>query len=87
MPGEAAKGLQFREPPIFERGSPGPQRCVAAALDVPPIEPELALGALARKSAAGLPEVSEPEAIRHFVRLSQWNFSIDTQFIRSGRAP
>jgi len=33
---------------------------------------------------AGLPEVSEPEAIRHFVRLSQWNFSIDTQFYPLG---
>ncbi len=38
------------------------------------------LGSLARKQEAALPEVSEPEAFRHFVRLSQWNFSIDTQF-------
>ena len=38
----------------------------------------------ARRSPAGLPEVSEPEAIRHFVRLSQWNFSIDTQFYPLG---
>ena len=43
-----------------------------------------ALGELSRKTPAGLPEVSEPEAIRHFVRLSQWNFSIDTQFYPLG---
>jgi glycine dehydrogenase subunit 2 len=43
-----------------------------------------AFGALSRARAAALPEVSEPEAIRHFVRLSQWNYSIDTQFYPLG---
>ena len=43
-----------------------------------------ALGSLARQRPAGFPEVSEPEAVRHFVRLSQWNFSIDTQFYPLG---
>ncbi len=42
------------------------------------------LGELLRKDSAGLPEVSEPEVVRHFVRLSQWNFSIDTQFYPLG---
>ena len=31
-----------------------------------------------------MPEVSEPEAFRHFVRLSQWNYCIDTQFYPLG---
>src|SRR6185436_18089792 len=55
-----------------------------ADLDVPAVDSKRALSGLARKSPAALPEVSEPEAIRHFVRLSQWNFSIDTQFYPLG---
>jgi glycine dehydrogenase subunit 2 len=36
------------------------------------------LGARARKSPIGLPGLSEPEAMRHYVRLSRKNFGIDT---------
>jgi glycine dehydrogenase subunit 2 len=53
-------------------------------LDVPAVDVQKELGALARRTPAALPEVSEPEAIRHFVRLSQKNFSIDTQFYPLG---
>ena len=81
---EAASGLQFEEPPIFERGAPGRTGASVAVLDVPAVDVEQALGSLARKSPAALPEVSEPEAFRHFVRLSQWNFAIDTQFYPLG---
>lgn len=81
---EAAPGLSFIEPPIFERGAPGRHGASLPTLDVPPVDPALAFGALARKTPAGLPEVSEPEAFRHFVRLSQWNFCIDTQFYPLG---
>ena len=84
MPGDAAKGLQFKESPIFERGSPGRSGVSLGALDVPSVDLKQALHGLERQSPAGLPEVSEPEAIRHFVRLSQWNFSIDTQFYPLG---
>lgn len=35
------------------------------------------LGAMKRESAIGLPGLSEPEAMRHFVRLSQKNYAID----------
>src|SRR5262245_41742498 len=78
------RGIQFREPPIFERGARG--RCGAALppLDVPDVNPEALYGWLARKEPAGLPEVSEPEAFRHFVRLSQWNFCIDSQLYPLG---
>src|SRR6188768_639742 len=81
---EAAKGLQFKEPPIFERGTPGRRGASVSKLDVPAVDLSAELGALARREPAGLPEVSEPEAVRHFVRLSQWNFSIDTQFYPLG---
>jgi glycine dehydrogenase subunit 2 len=81
---QAESGLQFAEDSIFERGAPGRHGASLAALDVPDIAPETAFGALARKDPADLPEVSEPEAVRHFVRLSQWNFAIDTQFYPLG---
>ncbi len=84
MPNEAAKGLSFVEPPIFERGAPGRTALSLAPLDVPSVSTESALGGLRRSSPAAWPEVSEPEAFRHFVRLSQQNFSIDTQFYPLG---
>jgi len=37
-----------------------------------------------RKNSAALPEVSEMQAVRHYTRLSQKNFSIDTQFYPLG---
>ncbi|MBK1705896.1 aminomethyl-transferring glycine dehydrogenase subunit GcvPB [Halochromatium glycolicum] len=40
--------------------------------------------ALRRKQRAALPEVSELQAVRHYTRLSQQNFSIDTNFYPLG---
>ena len=37
-----------------------------------------------RKDKPALPEVSEMQAVRHFTRLSQKNFSIDTEFYPLG---
>ena len=84
MPGVATSGLQFEEPPIFERGAPGRTAVSLDPLDVPEVDPTAFLGGLSRKVPAGFPEVSEPEVFRHYVRLSQWNFSIDTQFFPLG---
>ena len=39
---------------------------------------------LRRKSSSGLPELSELEVVRHYTRLSQQNFSIDTHFYPLG---
>ncbi|BAZ95261.1 glycine dehydrogenase subunit 2 [Thiohalobacter thiocyanaticus] len=39
---------------------------------------------LRREDVPGLPEVSELQAVRHYTRLSQKNFSIDTQFYPLG---
>ena len=45
----------------------------------PPVDPaKQALGAEnVREEIEGFPEVSEVEAIRHFTRLSTWNYAID----------
>jgi glycine dehydrogenase subunit 2 len=71
----------MREPLIFQHSRPGrsavaqyPQDAVSA--DVP--------AHLRRKQPAKLPEVSELQAVRHFTRLSQLNFSIDTHFYPLG---
>lgn len=40
--------------------------------------------ALRRRTRPALPEVSELQAVRHYTRLSQKNFSIDTQFYPLG---
>jgi glycine dehydrogenase subunit 2 len=72
----------LREKVIFEYSRPG-----RAARDQWPAEgsqgsplPE----PLRRKSAPLLPEVGELEVVRHFTRLSQLNFSIDTHFYPLG---
>jgi glycine dehydrogenase subunit 2 len=68
------RGLMIEEPLLFEQGEPG-----RTGVDLPEA-PKTAdrLGGLARKSALGLPGLSEPQVIRHFTRLSQKNYSIDT---------
>src|SRR5437762_8608687 len=73
-----------REPLIFEYSRAGrgasdqwPHEADPAALaDLP--------AALRRAAPPQLPEVGELEAVRHFTRLSQLNFSIDTHFYPLG---
>ena len=74
--------LQAREPLIFELSKPGrgavtqyPPR-VAGSAQVPEH--------LRRAVPPALPEVSELQVVRHFTRLSQMNFSIDTHFYPLG---
>ena len=62
---------------IFERSSPGKKGYQLPELDVPEIDPAGALGGLMRDEIEGFPEVSEVEVIRHFTRLSTWNYAID----------
>jgi glycine dehydrogenase subunit 2 len=80
----AARGIQFDEPPIFELGAPGRSGASLGPFDVPAVRAAEHFGSLARERPAALPEVSEPEAFRHFVRLSQQNFCIDTQLYPLG---
>ena len=77
MPQSAASGLTFETPLLFEQGSPGRTGASLPACDVPEVDPAAALGALCREAPAELPELSEPEVFRHYVRLSQQNFAID----------
>jgi glycine dehydrogenase subunit 2 len=70
---------------IYERSKPGRRAFTRPALDVPerPLD-ELLPGALRRAQSPRLPEVSEPEIVRHFNRLSKRNFDLDTGFYPLG---
>jgi glycine dehydrogenase subunit 2 len=70
---------------IFERSVEGRRAFVAPALDVParPLDALLA-PALRRAVPARLPQVSDPEIVRHYVRLSKRNFDLDTGFYPLG---
>ncbi len=64
---------------IFERNSPGKVGVELAPLDVPAVPPDQVFGAeMTRDEITGFPEVSELEVIRHFTRLSTWNYGVDT---------
>jgi glycine dehydrogenase subunit 2 len=67
---------------IYEQSKKGRRAVSQAPLD----EADLATipETLRRKRAPALPEVSELQAVRHYTRLSQKNFSIDTQFYPLG---
>ena len=70
--------LSQNEALIFERSSPGKKAYQLPELDVPPVDAAEALGAgNVRREIEGFPEVSEVETIRHFTRLSTWNYAID----------
>jgi glycine dehydrogenase subunit 2 len=70
---------------IFEKGAPGRRAFTAPALDVPEADPsELLPPAFRRSGPARLPEVSEPELVRHYVRLSKRNFDLDSGFYPLG---
>jgi glycine dehydrogenase subunit 2 len=70
---------------IFERGAPGRRAFQCPDLDVPevPLDKLLPAG-LRRTEPPRLPEVSEPEIVRHYVRLSKRNFDLDSGFYPLG---
>ena len=70
---------------IFQRSRDGRRAFTPPPLDVPakPLD-ELIPAALRRREPAKLPEVSEPEIVRHYNRLSKRNFDLDTGFYPLG---
>jgi glycine dehydrogenase subunit 2 len=68
---------------IFEKGAPGRRAFVAPALDVPQVD-GLLPDAFRRAEGPRLPEISEPEIVRHYVRLSKRNFDLDSGFYPLG---
>jgi glycine dehydrogenase subunit 2 len=63
---------------IFEKSAPGKKGYRLAELDVPAIDAASLLGNSVRTDDLdAMPELSEIEIIRHFTRLSTWNYAID----------
>jgi len=82
---EGISGLLFDEPLIFERGSAGrkgvnlPEDDLCEEEVVETIPPSMVRGMV-----DGFPEVSQVELVRHFTRLSQWNYGVDSGFYPLG---
>lgn len=75
---KAGRHVSQNEGLIFEKSAPGKRGMELPPSDVPAVDPAAALGLeYARESIEGFPEVSELEVIRHFTRLSTWNYAID----------
>jgi glycine dehydrogenase subunit 2 len=75
------QGLSLNEKLIFEHSTPGRQGYSLPARDVP----EAQLPAeMVRKEVAGFPELSEIDVVRHFTRLSTWNYGVDSGFYPLG---
>jgi glycine dehydrogenase subunit 2 len=75
---KATRHTNQNEGLIFEKSSPGKCGFELPPLDVPAVDPVETLGANHRREGvANFPEVSEIEVIRHFTRLSTWNYAID----------
>src|SRR5215471_1784517 len=74
---KATRHISQNEGLIFEKSSRGKAAWKLPPLDVPDVDSSKLLGSSERKDAANLPEVSEIEIIRHFTRLSTWNYAID----------
>jgi glycine dehydrogenase subunit 2 len=67
------RGLELEEKLIFEQGVDG-----RSGVDLPdPPKGRSRLSGLERRGPIGLPGLSEPQAIRHYTRLSQKNYAID----------
>jgi len=74
---KASRHVNQNEGLIFEKSSPGKRAYKLPPLDVPDVDPGELLGNSAREDLGAMPEVSEIEIIRHFTRLSTWNYAID----------
>ncbi|WP_207458609.1 aminomethyl-transferring glycine dehydrogenase subunit GcvPB [Azospirillum sp. SYSU D00513] len=68
------RGLQIEEPLIFEQDSAG--RCGVDLPEVPAMR--MRLGTVKPRAAVGLPGLAEPQVVRHYTRLSQKNYAIDS---------
>jgi glycine dehydrogenase subunit 2 len=69
---------------IFEKSSPGRKAYSLPELDVPAEKAEKLVPAELLRDELNLPELSELDVVRHFTRLSQRNFSVDTHFYPLG---
>jgi len=85
MKPDAAMGLTMEEPLIFEKTAETRRGISIPKSDAGEVAPEDVIPReFLREDIPGFPSVSEMETVRHFVRLSQWNFGVDTGFYPLG---
>ncbi len=73
------------EPLIFDLSAPGRTALCMPACDVPACDASVALpGCALRAAPAGLPEISQVDAVRHYTHLSQRNYGVDGGFYPLG---
>jgi glycine dehydrogenase subunit 2 len=78
-------GLIQNEPLIFEQGGEGRRGYSLPRWDVEEVEAKnLIPSHLLRKELEGFPQLSEVDVVRHFTRLSQWNYGVDSGFYPLG---
>src|SRR5438045_6447378 len=77
MTRKATRHVNQNEGLIFEKSSAGKAAWKLPPLDVPEVDTAKSLRPHERKDLGNMPEVSEIEIIRHFTRLSTWNYAID----------
>lgn len=71
---QGTSGLICNEPLLWEKGKPGRSGFSMPRRDVVPSPLDETLIA----DGADLPDLSEVDVVRHYTRLSQWNFGVDT---------
>lgn len=77
--------VAHEEPTLFDKSRAGRVGYSLAPLEVPVVSASAILPQnQVRNYVEGFPEISENEVVRHFVRLSQKNYSIDTGFYPLG---
>ncbi|MBJ7348272.1 MAG: aminomethyl-transferring glycine dehydrogenase subunit GcvPB, partial [Thermoleophilaceae bacterium] len=70
---------------IYEKSKPGRRAATLPPLDVPARDlADLLPAAMIRKAPPKLPEIAEPEIVRHYNRLSRRNFDLDSGFYPLG---
>ncbi len=77
----SSKGLVLDEKLLFERSTAGRCGYDLPELDVPSAEPP---SAMLRGAIEGFPELSEIDVVRHYTRLSTWNYGVDSGFYPLG---
>ena len=69
-----ASGLIFNEPLLWEKGRAGRRGMSLPRRDVPEVPVDQSL----MGAAPDFPDLGEVEVVRHYTRLSQWNFGVDS---------
>lgn len=76
---DGTRGLHYEENLLWEK-----ERTDHPGVDLPLPAGITARTGLPARGTIGLPQCSEPQVLRHFVRLSTWNYSIDHGFFPLG---